>query len=300
MSLDEELVRRLAFEYVDRMSRHGEIAVRWADLTAFRVGGTRIRLVSQQGIFKPAALGLPISIRTTYRPLDEDRPYEDEVDDNGYLIYRYRGTDPKHHENRLLRIVMEEGVSLLYFVGVATGLYQAHGAAIIEDSPSSLAFGVQLFPIDVTALGTSNAAILDAGARRYYITEVKKRAGQAAFRESVLAAYSYRCTLCRLGHRELLDAAHIVPDAAGGAPVVTNGLSMCKIHHAAYDADIVGVRPDYIAEVRSDILDEIDGPMLRHGLQELHGATITVPRFHGKRPSRDALEKRYERFQAAY
>ena len=73
---------------------------------------------------------------------------------------------------------------------------------------------------------------------------------------------------------KLLDAAHIVGDRRHerGDPMVPNGLAMCKIHHAAFDTNILGIRPDRVVEIRSDILEEHDGPMLRHGLQELHGA----------------------------
>jgi len=127
---------------------------------------------------------------------------------------------------------------------------------------------------------------------------VQRRTGQARFRESVLDAYASRCTLCRLRHRELLDAAHIVSYAEGGTHLVTNGMSMCKIHHAAYDADIVGVRPDGVAEIRRDVLEEKDGPMLRHGLQEVHGRRLLMPRASAKRPSVEGLERRYERFRA--
>lgn len=299
MTDHDALVRSMAFQYVDQLSEHGDRPLTWTDLNSFTFEGSGVRLVSQQGIFKPAILDLPISIRTTFREPGELRPYEDEIDEHGYLLYRYRGMDQNHHENVWLRRTHEEGVSLLYFVGVARGLYLAHGAAIIEDHPETLTFGVQLFPIDATAVGSVSAMALDTETRRHYMSLVRRRAGQATFRESVLAAYGTKCTLCRLGHRELLDAAHIVPDSDGGASVVTNGMSMCKIHHAAYDSDIIGIRPDHVAEVKDDVLVEIDGPMLRHGLQELHGATITVPRFHGKRPSRDALEQRYVRFRNA-
>jgi putative restriction endonuclease len=190
-------------------------------------------------------------------------------------------------------------VALLYFVGIARGLYLAQGAVIIEDHPADLTFGVQLFEIEPAAIGSVNALTLDANARKRHLAMVVRRVGQAAFRHSVLDAYRTRCTLCRLGHRELLDAAHIIPDAEGGASVVTNGLAMCKIHHAAYDADIIGIRPDHVAEVRADVLAESDGPMLEHGLKELQGTTIHVPRSAIKRPARDALEHRYERFRTA-
>jgi putative restriction endonuclease len=126
---------------------------------------------------------------------------------------------------------------------------------------------------------------------------VQRRTGQARFRESVLDAYASRCTLCRLRHRELLDAAHIVSYAEGGTHLVTNGMSMCTIHHRAYDLDILGVRPDGVAEVRADVLEEVDGPMLRHGLQEVHGVRIHLPRSAALRPSAEGLERRYERFR---
>jgi putative restriction endonuclease len=102
-----------------------------------------------------------------------------------------------------------------------------------------------------------------------------------------------------LRHTELLDAAHIVPDYAGGPLVVTNGVALCKIHHAAYDSNIMGIRPDYVTEVRSDLLDEKDGPMLLHGLQEVHDQRIYVPKSPAKRPSVEALEQRYEQFRVA-
>lgn len=299
MSFEDAEIRSAGFAYVDRISQEGELPLTWAQLNAFTFEGLRVPLVGQQGIFKPAAMSLPISIRTTYRAAGEARPYEDEVDQDGYVLYRYRGTNPDHHENRWLRQVQANGLGLLYFVGVARGLYQAHAAAIVHDDRAALTFGVQLFSVDTAISAPIGVLSLDASARRHYLALVKRRAGQAVFRESVLSAYGSQCTLCRLKHRELLDAAHIIPDSEGGVLSVPNGLSMCKIHHAAYDANIIGVRPDHIAEVRADILEEVDGPMLRHGLQELHGTPIHVPRVPRHRPSHDALDVRYERFRAA-
>ena len=295
----QDLIRTAAFSWVDQLSDHGERPVAWADLVGFTFEGVRVPLVSQQGIFKPAVLDLPISIRTTYRAPGEERPYEDEVDADGFLLYRYRGTDPHHYQNQWLREVMERGVPLLYFAGVAQGLYMPSAAMILEDHPESLAFGVMLVTMDVGAIGTVNTAAFDEATRRHYLALVQRRTGQARFRESVLDAYASRCTLCRLRHRELLDAAHIVSYAEGGTHRVTNGLSMCKIHHAAYDADIVGVRPDGVAEVRRDVLEEKDGPMLRHGLQEVQGRRLLLPRAPEKRPSVEALEWRWERFREA-
>ena len=127
-----------------------------------------------------------------------------------------------------------------------------------------------------------------------------RRLHQTTFRTRVLNAYRETCAICRLRHRELLEAAHILPDGhPRGEPIVPNGLALCKVHHAAFDAYILGVRPDYVIEVRRDILEAIDGPMLRHGLQEIAGQLIHLPRDQRLRPRSDLLEERYEMFRKA-
>ncbi len=55
-----------------------------------------------------------------------------------------------------------------------------------------------------------------------------------------------------------------------GKSTIENGLALCKLHHSAYDAFIIGVTLDYIIQVRADILEEEDGPVLQHGLKGLH------------------------------
>lgn len=301
LDLTRELeVRAAAFGYLDRVTAGGTRPIRWTALQEFTFAGERIHLASQQGIFKPASLDLPISIRTAPPRPDGTQPYADELDEHNFVRYRYRGTDINHRENQLLRAARDAGVPLIYLLGVAPGLYMAHGATVVDDDPSDLAFSVALTPVDSMAAGAPlDVQSISRVAQGHYMRLVRQRAAQAAFRVVVLDAYRRRCTICRLGHEELLDAAHIIPDATGGEAIVTNGLALCKIHHAAYDSNILGVRPDYVTEVRTDILEEIDGPMLRHGLQEVHGRAIQLPRSPQKRPDREKLERRYEAFRAA-
>ncbi|MFD6894120.1 HNH endonuclease [Rhodococcus sp. NPDC060086] len=130
------------------------------------------------------------------------------------------------------------------------------------------------------------------------MAETKRRLHQPVFRATVMRAYETRCTVCALGHGELLDAAHIVPDSnEAGIASVNNGLALCKIHHAAYDVNILGITPELIVEIRKDLLDEIDGPMLQHGLKERHGQKLMVlPPTRSERPDRDLLAISYERF----
>ena len=73
-------------------------------------------------------------------------------------------------------------------------------------------------------------------------------------------------------------------------------MSLCRLHHAAFDRLLLGVHPSYVIHVRRDILEEVDGPMLRHGLQGLEGQRIVVPRRVVERPDEVRLGARWEEF----
>ncbi|HYS17265.1 MAG TPA: hypothetical protein VET45_10110 [Candidatus Binatia bacterium] len=51
--------------------------------------------------------------------------------------------------------------------------------------------------------------------------------------------------------------------------------------------------------MRLDVLEEIDGPMLQHGLQGFQGRRIHVPRADHLKPNRDFLAERYALFRRA-
>lgn len=255
-----------------------------------------------QGIFKPAVIPeIPLNITTAPVVAGKDRPYADEMGPDAFLRYRYRGFNPNHHENVGLRKAMTRQVPLVYLYGTGRGLYRPEWPVfIVGDDPAALTFTVAME--DPHALRPDLSVETVDDARRSYVTRLaRQRLHQLAFRQKVLVAYRRSCAVCRLRHPELLDAAHILPDAhPQGEPVVTNGLAMCKLHHAAFDRHIVGIRSDLVVEVRQDILDEIDGPMLRHGLQDLHGQKLrVVPSRNEQRPNRESLAARYDMFRAA-
>lgn len=290
-------VRSAAFEWLQaQVAIHGDVLA-WKLLQrGFHLDGSRVPLLSQQGIFKPAVMDVPLSIRTS-----PEGPYHDAFQSEGLLAYSYRGTDPQHRENRGLRFAMEERLPLVYFHRLVAGRYLATWPVfIVQDRPEALSFLVAVD--DATHLALPDADTWSVGedpsARRQYITTLtRRRLHQRAFRERVLSAYRHQCSLCRLKHEELLDAAHIIPDREPeGEPVVSNGLALCRLHHAAFDRFFLGVRPDYTIEVRADVLEEQDGPTLRHAIQGLHGKRISLPRKPEDRPSIELLESRYERF----
>ena len=134
--------------------------------------------------------------------------------------------------------------------------------------------------------------------RRYALRAVKQRLHQASFREAVIA-YNGRCALSGLPEPLLLDAAHIIVDKDErlGQPVVPNGIPLSKIHHAAFDAHLIGIDPDYRLHVSARLLIRNDGPMLE-ALKRLNGGTILSSRIKD-RPDRDRLAIRFERFKAA-
>jgi len=123
------------------------------------------------------------------------------------------------------------------------------------------------------------------------------RVHQCSFRERVLLAYQNHCVLCNLKHIELLDAAHIIADKEDiGNPIIPNGLALCKIHHAAFDNNFIGINPDYKIKVRLDLLEEIDGPMLKFGIQSLNNGDLILPSSKKNYPDRERLEIRFLKY----
>ena len=195
-----------------------------------------------------------------------------------------------------LREAFENQIPVIYFLGIAPGRYQAMLPAFISawDAralKARVAFGVA----DQEALSPPENAI----ERRYALRAVKQRLHQASFREAVITAYNGRCALSGLPEPMLLDAAHIVSDKDEllGQPVVRNGIPLSKIHHAAFDAHLIGIDVDYRLHVSERLLIQNDGPML-DALKRLDGETIHLPNRQRDRPDRNRLALRYERFKA--
>lgn len=297
-------VRTAAFDWLtSRVEEHGDVLPRGILAEGFRLEGRRVPLLGPQGIFKPAVLDeVPLSLTTAPRG-----PYDDAFGPDGLLRYRYRGTDPRHRDNVGVRLAIERRLPLIYFHGIVPGKYVAAWPVfVVGDNPANLTFTVAVDDAQHIGLNLDNEKEMEVHdprkdeVRREYVTSlVRHRLHQRTFRERVLQAYRTQCSFCRFRHQELLDAAHITPDSElEGEPVVSNGLALCKLHHAAFDKGFLGVRPDYVLQVRPDLLDEEDGPTLVHSIQSLHEARILLPRSRSQWPDAGRLERRYEQFLA--
>jgi putative restriction endonuclease len=268
--------------------------------------GRRIPLINpQRGIFKPAETKYLLSIRTVFpRPgrkiwYDDQRRVHSQIFDGDEAVdYAFMGTDPTAPDNRWLREAMENGIPVIYFLGIAPGRYEPFLPTVVvgwdpQTLKARIVFG------DAAEAG-SRALEIPATAmeRRYALTAVKQRLHQAVFREAVIAAYSGRCAVSGLPEPLLLDAAHIIEDRNEqlGQPIVPNGIPLSKIHHAAFDAHLIGVDPDYHVHVSERLLAKHDGPMLE-ALKHLEGSSMWLPARVKDRPDSDRLALRFEQFK---
>ena len=270
----------------------------------FEFEGERIRLSPpRQGIWKPRQAIAALTIVTAPPQPGRPAPYDDAVDEaTGFYSYRYEGTDPNRPTNKSVRMAMDLHRPLVYLIGLEKGLYQVnHPAYVTDDSPTTLTFRVEV-DVDSRLVDPSHVDVSSrAPARQYATVTAKRRLHQHRFRQLVVAAYRTRCAVCQIRHSPLIDAAHILEDRdERGLPEIPNGLALCKIHHAAYDANILGVSPDYLVHIRSDILAERDGPMLKWGLQEMDKQPLQVPRIPLQQPNREFLAERFEIFRRGH
>jgi putative restriction endonuclease len=297
-------VRLAAVEHLKRVSIADVVTA--DDLRAgFTVDGQRIPFINpQRGIFKPAAMRFLLSVRTVF-PVsgrrvwyDDQRRVHEQIARGDELIdYAFMGTDPNAADNRWLREVLEAQVPIIYFLGVAPQRYSPIWPVYVADwSATDLRARLAFAPP-----AQSNEGVPTVPERRYGLRLVKQRLHQATFREAVLAAYGGRCAVSGLPEPRLLDAAHIIVDLDEqlGQPIVGNGLPLSKIHHAAFDANLIGIDPDFSIHVSDELLSMNDGPMLEQGLTALAGRSIRLPLRRADYPDRDRLAQRFTEFQSS-
>jgi putative restriction endonuclease len=299
-------LRLAAFEHVKRTAATRGDVLESGDLArGFDVDGRRIPLINpRRGIFKPREMAWLLSVKTVFPKTGARVWYDDQREAHRQIYagdetveYAFMGADPTSPDNRWLREAMEQQVPLIYFLGVSPGRYQPIVPAFI------VGWYLDRLRVEVTfgaSVGASAQTTLPASPeRRYALREIKQRLHQATFRDAVLTAYGGRCAISRLPEPVLLDAAHIVVDAHEqmGQPVMTNGLPLSKIHHAAFDAQLIGIDPDFRIHVSDRLLDLHDGPFLEQGLKAMAGRLIHLPRRTQDYPNRERLAFRFEQFR---
>jgi putative restriction endonuclease len=305
-------LRRAALDRVRELQRrYDDLIPRSALAEGFTFAGRRVSYGSfYSGIFRPKEMVGPAALCIVTSPPKENRPapYEDEFDEaTGRFTYRFRDpTSPSlaalaaaERDNATLVAAHALAVPLIYFRGIAPGQYSAVAPVVIT-AIDRLRRVVE-FEAALPAMDTTDAGVVSSeDARRYATREAVYRLHQHRFRGAVLRAYRTRCAVCSLREASLLQAAHIIDDRdPGGHATVVNGVSLCAIHHLAYDRNLMGIDPEGVVHIARRLLEEVDGPMLANGLQHFHGAAILQPGRRDERPDPARLAIRFERFAEA-
>lgn len=291
---DELALRQMVMDRLaSRVAESGGFLTR-DELSDFDVApGVRRRLLdTTKGIWNPRDLVATLSIVSS-----PDGPYDDTEVEGGLFRYDYRAGSI-HGDNAKLRAAAEMGLPLILLRKIQAGVYvPIFPVFVVADDVERRQF---VIAVDESLKFLGGSPRMTELERRYAERITRHRLHQATFRGMVVRAYEVRCAVCRLRHGDLLDAAHIVADSEeAGLAIVSNGLSLCKIHHAAYDRNLLGIRPDYQVEINRVLMDEIDGPMLKYGLQAMDGTQIVLPSRRAERPDPDRLAERYDVFRAS-
>ncbi len=299
--------RHAAYAHLTQLLGGRSTLEREAMAIPYYVGEERLTLVDpQRGIHRPRAMKHLLSITTVVPARGRKIWYADQtkVHQNIYeaeegVRYSFMGDDPNAQQNQSLREAAELRLPIIYFLGVKPGLYQPLYPVFLTDwDPGALdvrlVFGLH------TDTSAENYFPERHEDRRYTMRLVKQRLHQAQFREAVIDAYSSRCAITGLCEIRLLDAAHIVPDSEKlGMPVVPNGIPLSKLHHAAFDANLIGIDADGLVHISEHLLSARDGPLLEHGLKAMDGRRIILPERLEDRPDRELLDLRFQAFKSA-
>ena len=104
--------------------------------------------------------------------------------------------------------------------------------------------------------------------------------------------YDYTCAVCQLhlltmDGESVTEAAHIIPFKISRNDDVRNGISLCKLHHWAFDRGLISLSRTYKVIV-SELMSE-RGPT-EWMLTTLRGKTILLPEDDERYPAQDALK----------
>lgn len=292
-------IRMAAFEWLrTQVELHGDVLHRNLLENGFHYENERVVLIGPKGIWKPKQVEYyPISLTSSIKS-----SYEDIETDDYKIIYKYQEGGQQVSANKRLIKAFVDKIPVIYFRQVSTGYYMVHWPMfVVANNPTDESVVLEAGSRGYFSKDSKEDLLgdldVDYSQRKYVTREVIYRMHQRTFRENVLHAYRENCAICRLKHRELLDAAHIKPDSQGGEATIKNGLSLCKIHHAAFDRNFVAITPDYEVKVRPDLLLEKDGPMFEYGIKGMHNQKIILPRNKDHQPSKVWLDERFEQFK---
>lgn len=306
--MSDQLILQAAFATINQLKLLYDDAIPWAAIEqGFVCEGKRMHFASRAiGIFKPAEMedGL-LSIKTVVPRAGRINIYDDHQSSEDFYRYALQAGDSRGGNNKYLWQAKEQRKPFIYFFGIAPKYYTAIWPCYVgeihelgKNSYCDVYVGLQGMESLLPPLEQGQYVIPDSFERRYAVRESKVRLHQSSFRRAVLTAYSNKCAMTGLPTPQLLDAAHIIPDSEDhGEASVRNGIALSKLHHSAYDKNLIGIDADYRIHVSDRIMAAKDGPLLELGIKGLQGKLIGLPKVEMMQPKREFLESRFEAFK---
>jgi putative restriction endonuclease len=130
--------------------------------------------------------------------------------------------------------------------------------------------------------------------RRTVVRTITQRLREASFKRRVLTAYNSQCAFCSL-QLKLVDAAHIVPVAQEGSTDNTsNGLTLCSLHHRAYDNGLITIDESFKTLVSKRKMDDLRGIGHDGGMEQFIEnlrPIIHIPPAGRDRPNADYIKQ---------
>jgi putative restriction endonuclease len=309
--MSDQAILQAAFVTISQLQRLYDDTIPWSAIgKGFTYQGRKLHFASRAiGIFKPAEMQQGIlSIKTVVPKAGRINIYNDHQSSGDYYHYSLQSGDPSGGQNRYLRQAKEQAQPFIYFYGISPGFYTALWPCFVneiydedpDDPHCDIYVGLNPLESPLPPLVQGKYLIPDSIERRYAVRESKVRLHQSSFRQAVLVAYNNKCAMTGLPTPRLLDAAHIKPDShEHGEASIRNGIALSKLHHSAYDKNLIGIDADFRIHVSREVMASSDGPLLEKGIKDLNGKLISVPSHKEWLPDRDFLAERFETFRQA-
>lgn len=301
-SAEDWRIRSAALAAITRLAEAWDWEVPWARIAeGFGIGGQRFLYATKAlGIYVPKGAGIALSVKTTVPKAGRGMRYRDQnpgglvtYTDSGLLSYdlQAQGAHAEANNRALLR-AMERRLPLIYFHGIRPGAYQPIAPVWVTDFHPDRS-SVALSPGDVAGVRTT-IRVPEVMGSAYTAGFHQRKVDRARFNTAVCEAYDSRCAVSGLPERELLVGARIAPDAKVGPDLVSDGICMSVLHRGAYNANLIGIDPEYRVHVSRRL-----GPAGKeavHVVKDLEGGRIALPKDAADWPSREHLAARFELF----
>jgi len=303
MPTDLEIVNA-GFDKVSQLELiYGDAIPAAAIREGFKYAGDNVQLENQViGIFKPRQMEKgALSIKTTMPRGGGINIYNDQVNDDGFYHYSLQRGDPYGGNNKYLWQSLEFNQPFIYFHAVAPAIYKALWPCFIVNIEPEKRFAlVSLGITEVTKKTEPNYKLPGEFESRYLVRESKARLHQSSFREAVLQAYNWRCAITGLAVTKLIEAAHIIPDQEiGEKQFLKNGIALSRIHHRAYDSDLIGIDADFKVHIGTELSSSPGNRFMESSFLRFDGQLLNLPSNIDAIPHKDYLARRFEKYELA-